>query len=272
MRWCQTYLTPSHNRNSLQFSRHRLLQIKTFYNLKKCQITEAYEYLDRGKCSENKDLMETIWVGLIQGSLVEMYEKSSEDKVTVVRKPEQKVIASQIIKKGSLLLVPLSRSIAFSVCKNGKATPSIPQEAPVVGELFNDKHGNPYTAFIKKDVTYPEKQAHASSFARAERDTFIPAFWACEESYERAKVNCERQTKEMKTKIGKLERAIQVPVIVNTIEIAKGAAIIVDKISSVVERADDVIEPAQKKPRVGANAPQKGRGKGTKGKGNAKRT
>ena len=201
-----------------------------------------------------------------------MYDKSSEDTVTVVRTPEQKVIASQIIKKGSLLLVPLSKSIAFSVCKSGKATPSIPQEAPVVGELFNDKHGNPYTAFIKKDVTYPEKQAHASSFARAERDTFIPAFWACEESYERAKVNCERQTKEMKTKIGKLERAIQVPVIVNTIEIAKGAAIIVDKISSVVESADDVTEPAQKKTRVGATASQKGHGKGKKGKGNVKRT
>ena len=156
-----------------------------------------------------------------------------------------------------MVLAPLSRSIAFSTFKDDRNQPAIPSEAPTFENVFCDKDGNHVSAFLKKDLVYPETKI-IGGCSRPVREAFIPAFWACEDSYEIAVVNSERSTRTVKCKIGKLEQEVVVPVITNTVQIKQGQSVVVNKNAA----AD---EPEPKRPKVEAKTKGKSKGKG-KGK------
>lgn len=202
------------------------------------------------------ELMVDIFKGGVKAAVLDLYVKMSTDNMVLIQeKPTTKVFATGAIKARKLKLLPLSNNIAVVPANKVSG-------GEVLGIAFTTASGVPMTVVARQQLTFP----HASTVtgcAHKNVEPFVVAYWAMSETHEFPKTNCER-TEQIVTVRG---QQFRIPMITNTIDLDKGAELIVPKRSD----AEEIPEPATKRRKSeGASNNGKSKGKG-KGKGGSKK-
>ena len=196
------------------------------------------------------DLLIDISKGAIKAALMHEFLKSSEDFCSLQISPQMKVFATKNFNKiGSFKLVGLTTSVnvlsknAGSIC---------------LGICFK-KDDRVWSAYAKSSLSIPSA-AKASGYARNAPEPFVAKYWACMESYDLEKTNCEQGAASIQIKVGCETRTITIPIITNSKPIQDGDEIVVSKQAAPTEQE----EPAKKHAKTGAKGMGKGKRKNKK--------
>lgn len=206
----------------------------------------------------NNDLLTDIWKGCVKAALTEAFKKSSENKVVVYKQPSTKVVALKAFKPGALQLVGLTNNITVS------ATGKTASGTLCLGEAFvHSVHGQT-KVYARPHLQFPATST-ATGFARNVVEPFIVAYWACQETFDSARANCEATLPTVSKKIGGVSHEICIPTLTNTKPLQEGDEIFVLKVSQAQELP--IPDPKRHKSSPSAKASgaaRKGTGKGSK--------
>ena len=215
------------------------------------------------RASDDPDLLQGMWVGLIKSALRQEFIKNSMDMhCKVFKQPRVMVKVTKNFEKGNFTLVALSNSVSVMPSQKAKET----SKAISIGQCFTHTKGEvAMLGMVKSHLTFPSKTLKTDVAVKV-NDGFLVAFWACAEHFDANKANCIRKFHDVSVSIGTMTKKIKVPVIVNTKALKAGDEVIIQKVQA--DSEDE--EPVAKKPRKGKG---KGRGKASKpkAKGRAKK-
>ena len=166
-----------------------------------------------------------MWGGIVRYGSGQMFKKSSEKQVTIHKLPTQKIVANKKFEKGQLKLCAMTSGISITKVKDIKDKPM------VLLENCFEHGGQIYAAIATKRVVFPSEKAVTGTLKRGvEAETFLVAYWLCEESFDESKANAEKVTIEYTFKIAGDSITLQIPHVVNTTRIEAGESVIVKKI------------------------------------------
>jgi hypothetical protein len=232
------------------------------YSLRSARVRnlKAYKPGDFPDPSQNLDLQVQVWKGMVEASMMEVFRTSQEKFTHIVRKPTSKVVVTKGFKSGAFQLAALTQNVTIGSEK------SMPKSAVAsstkLGTLFQHD-GVAINGYVKSCLRYPQESTVGS--AQKAADVFIAAYWVVETTNDPSDANCKRDTKTVSIKVGATCYSVEVPIIVNTKELAAG-----DELTCYCRKPEiDVGEPEAKKQRVNGKA-GKAVGKSSKGAGKAK--
>jgi hypothetical protein len=196
------------------------------------------------------DLLIDISKGAIKTALLHEFLKSSEEWCSLQISPQTKVFATKGFNKvGGFKLVGLTTSVNV-LNKNAGGI--------CMGICF-ENGGRVFSAYAKSSLCVPTA-AKASGYARTAAEPFVAKYWACMESLDLEKTNCEQGSVSIQIKVGAETRMINIPIITNSKPIKVGDEIVVSKQSVPTEPE----EPAKKHAKTGAKGIGKGKRKNKK--------
>jgi len=204
-------------------------------------IKESKRWLPADRSpSLNLALQETIIIGCIKNSLLQHFNGTGESFVSIQEKPTTGTFAIKHVKPGQLKLTCLTNNV--SLLKLGKQTPS--NSGFILGDMVAG-NGVTIVAVARSQLTFPQ-QAKGTGFATVPRESFMPAFWAVQESKERDQVNCERGFEMVNVKCAVVAFSIKIPFITNTVAIDKNVELRLPKATDSDNSEDDDKPPAKK--------------------------
>ena len=231
--------------------RHEMISLWAVHVVEQEETFKFGEYTDPSTCS---DMLVDVWKGHIKAMLIEAYKKSSEPNIIVHSKPSLKVEAGRSFKEGALTLVGLTNNISIT----NKSSHDM-----VLAECFEHPSHGTMRACANRHLQFPIKVA-ATGFARPHTDPFIVAYWACQETLDTSKANCQASLVLSSLKIGSSSYKAFIPTITNTKALQSGDEIIVLK-ASIAEEPQPVEPEAKRHKGAQGSHGKKGKGKG-KGK------
>ena len=162
----------------------------------------------------NFDIVSDIWKGRIKDGLREMFLRSSEESITICKKPAPKVICNAQFKVDAFRLVPLTTSVSVMADKNGKSM--VAKELTDLGPLFEHKGGH-VRGVIKSSV----------QFAGPNRTEFLVGYWVARTTHDIDEANAVIDKKTVSFNVTRSTRVdLVIPTIVNTKPLAVGDEIV----------------------------------------------
>ena len=159
-------------------------------------------------------LNQSMWEGVIQFAMAEVFKNSNEDYCTVLRKPYTCTKVTGAFATGQLTIGCITRSLTF-IHNDGLRAHKPPANLLVFRNLFEDKDGHEVFAVPKSDLKWGSGVVPTGSH-RAMIQQNIPAFWACKELANAEKTNAVWATKTVHCKIGSCAFTLDVPIIKNS--------------------------------------------------------
>lgn len=217
----------------------------------------AFNFGEYPDPSLHNDLLADVWKGHIKSTLAEAFKKSSEANVTVYKEPALKVVAGKAFKQGALSLVGLTNNI--TIASGAKISTGV----LCLGECFEHSSNGTMKAYARPHLQFPSTSS-ATGFARNVVEPFIVAYWACPDTFDQSRANCQQIMQEASVKIGTVTHKIKIPTITNTKPLQTGDEIVVLKCSSEHE-SQQAMPDAKRHKSTQPPQPKKGKSKG-KGK------
>ncbi len=180
-------------------------------------------------------------LNLAKAALLEAMRASSEDHVTVFRKPDQKVVVTSDFKEGAFTLTAFSSTLFCNFDKKGKALGLPPPNSVALGEVMN-MDGKSVQAWAMNGNRWP-KEASQSMDA----STCIVPYWLIGASVDKERVNVAPSKKTITAKCGSISMTLEVPVWINTDAIKAGCVIVRHDAKNAKPEIDEAEEPPRKK-------------------------
>ena len=236
------------------------LQLLAFYTVCKSAEFKEYTVEQRATPSENCDLLSDVVKGAIKEKLMAMFQKSSEQYMTIRRLPAVSVVATKNFKEGTMELVGLTNRI--QLLKTAALPQTDSNTCVYLGQCIAIGDCD-YHAMAQCHLTFP-KETQASGFAMIAVSPFMPSYWAVTETATPSEANYERRMEEVQLKYAGKQHTLLIPKIVNTKPLEHGQTLRVLKTPGKVLREDasQGSEPPKKLPRIAKAKGAKGRGKG----------
>jgi hypothetical protein len=196
----------------------------------KCLSTNASQIVtitwdDRADPMCSYDMAVYMASGGIKSELCKLFKKSSEKFVNLQRVDTKlDVVAAKAFAIDAMMLCPLTNNI--SIYKAGSLSVKLPCASSSIfsiGRIF-DCDGAPCVGFLRSCWHMPGmKQVTSSDHARPSvGESFMPLFWAVEETNNPDMVNCEIKLKTVKVTWSDRHCEIEIPLLQNVKHIEKG--------------------------------------------------
>jgi hypothetical protein len=217
-------------------------------------MLQAYENGSYADPSDNYDLLCDLWRGVTKGCIMELFRKSSEKDVKIVRRPKEGVVVSKVFKPWTLQLVALTNRVNMLCTKPGKEQ-KVGGKNALMQDCF-EHAGGTVKAVAVPQLQYPKADS-SSGFASKSQEVFLASYWACKQSFDMQEVNCEKNVKVVTAHVGGKKMEVHVPIFTNTKQLNIGDELIVLKTTG----AAAAEEPPNKMAKKG-NEKGKAKGKG----------